>query len=96
MIKPVANPQAAGNVQHGNQVFQKGIRDPVDVLMAHLWWNRGPAADYYFANGYREARKRAGVPVGDSLRYVGSFLTPEDRAFVREKYLSRKEIPCPY
>jgi hypothetical protein len=84
MIYPAPNPDAQGNIRHGNAVFQAGIRDPDAVYLAHLWWNRGTSAEHHFANGYREACKTAGEPIGNSLRYLDWVISPEDKAIARQ------------
>ena len=94
-VTPVANPDARENIRHGRTVFKRGFREPREVYLAHLWWNRGTAADHHFATGYREAAKDAGVPIGDSLRYLGFVLSTEDREQAWQ--IRQNETPiCPY
>ena len=84
MVLVVANLKAQGNVDHGAKVFRAGITDPVAVYKAHLWWNRGGAAGYHFANGYREAAGSAGQDVGDALRLFYVILSGADKAIVQQ------------
>jgi hypothetical protein len=92
-IIPVANPEALGNVNHGELVFKSGVTDPIKVYKAHLWWARGAAAEYHFVNGYRAAAERAGVPVGASLDLFG---WNADKDLIRELWARRLDYPCPY
>jgi len=67
------NRDAPENIRNGRRAFERGARTKAEVLMAHLKWNRGAAAEDHFSNGYREAAKEAGLPYSDveqSLAWV--------------------------
>jgi hypothetical protein len=61
-----ANPDAMENYRNGEATFAAGIRDREAVLRAHLQWDRGTAAEYHFAEGYREATLAAGLTHADA------------------------------
>ena len=63
-----ANSDADGNVSQGEKAFKLGLRDPEAVRAYHLKWNRGIAADYHFASGYKAAAKAANMPYDDVLQ----------------------------
>jgi hypothetical protein len=67
MTYVVGNPNAASNEGHGRRIYDLGIRDPEEVLLAHLWWNRGSCADFWFANGYRDAALADGLMSNDAI-----------------------------
>ena len=93
IVKTVANPHASGNIGHGELVFKSGITDPVEVYKAHLWWARGAAAEYHFANGYRKAAEQAGASIGTALDL---FEWNADKELIRKLWADRLTYPCPY
>jgi len=76
------NPDANSNIENGRQSFWRGSRDRETVLRDHLQWKQGAAADYHFANGYREAARAAGVAYPDiekSLEFIDAFPRGADK-----------------
>lgn len=96
MVLVVANSSANGNVRHGEAVFRKGITDPIEVFKAHLWWDRGAAADHHFENGYRAAAEEAGFNPTEALRLFHPLRSDEDKEIRKQLYARRSELPCPF
>lgn len=73
MIAVSPNRYAPENIRNGRQAFTNGLKSAEGVLLHHLKWNRGAAAEYHFANGYRDAAKEASTPIpliNEALRLV--------------------------